>query len=97
MSMVFQYTPCLAEVKRLSLDFLWVYMYWEKTGHFINRPVKLGWSLGREETDEEVNKILHTPFSTAKLEDTIQHVDTCSKICASVHGSHRSMSKRFQV
>lgn len=46
-TIVFQYIPGLAKVKRLSLDFLWVYVYWEKTGHFINRPVKLRWSLGK--------------------------------------------------
>ena len=51
---VIQYVPCLAEVKRLPLDFLWVYMYWEKTCHFINRPVKLGWSL--RESVEVVEK-----------------------------------------
>lgn len=32
--------PGLAEAKRLQLDFLLVYVYWEKTGHFINRPIK---------------------------------------------------------
>lgn len=46
-----QQIPGLAEVKRLPLDFLLVDVYWEKTGHFIDRPVKLGRRLrdgGRE-------------------------------------------------
>lgn len=62
---VFPHKPCLAEVKRLSLDFLWVYVYWEKTGHFFNRPVKLGRSLHVREM-RKWSKV-HTPINKAKL------------------------------
>lgn len=66
------YRPCLAEVKGLSLYVFWVYVHWQQTGHLINGPVKLSWSLGEKRGDEVVAGRQNITFSKVVLVGRIQ-------------------------
>lgn len=50
----------------MPLDFLWVYVYWKKTGSFFNGPVKLRRSL-------QVEKDMHTTVSRKKTANVKQY------------------------
>lgn len=60
----FQPLPGLAEAKRLELDFLLVYVYWEKTCHFLNRPIKFWRSLHARQIKKRQGQISKVKLST---------------------------------
>lgn len=86
---VFQPVPGLAEAKRLELDFLLVYVYWKKTCHFLNRPIKLWRSLHARQIKKRQGHLSKVKLST---------INTCglSWCTTPLQGSHNGIGFKIR-